>query len=48
LVKISFKKDIGSLNLQYFMQPCRIWYDCIIWDTPVEWWFSKVFLRIVG
>ena len=27
---IVFLKDIDSLGLQYFMQPCRIWQYCIV------------------
>lgn len=23
-------KDIDSLDVQYFMQPCRIWKHCIV------------------
>ena len=30
LVKISFLKDIDSLDLLHFMQLCRIWQHCIV------------------
>jgi len=39
LVKISFLKDIYSLDLLHFMQLWRIWQHCIVWYATEEQWF---------
>lgn len=36
LVKISFLKDIDSLDLLHFMQLCRIWQHCIVYETYIR------------